>query len=301
METPAICAASTSEIVSKLEERKEISTSPTHPLVPTVIQPDGTVIENNRRLSIIYPRPSSSRSHRNREHRGSTETFRRSHEIINVVNLSCENDYVHDLSLRPQFLDSIGHSPHRRLTLADALIPRNSSRESECSTPRRHSDNSDAVPELTLEALLIAGSRRNSLRVNDDHMSRRSSRSSRASSSRRRSSSSKRHRKISSASALSGIDRYSYQEGSTVPSHASCCEEVEDEEVVRKRARIARVIGSVAAAIFLGAILLVALTLSMTPTIDEMGEYISVSPQIHSKIITTLPRECGKLTRYSLI
>lgn len=263
---------------SVTSEKKEISTSPTHPLIPTVIQPDGTIVDNSRRLSIIYPRPSSSRSHRSTiDRHGSNDSFRRSNEIINITDSSSVIDFEPEVSLRPHLLGSVGYSPQRRLTLADALVPRGKNNNgSGYSSPRRHSDNSNVIPDVTLEALLIAGSRRNSLRVHDDHMSRRSSRSSRASSSRRRSSSSKRHRKVSTASAVSGIERYPYHDGNSVPSHLSCPEEEEDEEVVRKRARIVRVVGSVAAAIFLGAILLVALTLSMTPTIDEIGEYLTL-------------------------
>lgn len=260
--------------------KKEISTSPTHPLVPTVIQPDGTVAES-RRPSVIYPRPSSSRSHhRHRERHPSIDNFRRSHEVISSPTDGLEGDFGSSICLRPQVLGVRGYNPQRRLTLADALVPRSESKSS-CSSPRRYSaadtDNSDVQAEITLEALLIAGSRRNSLRV-DDRLSRRSSRSSR-SSSRRRSSSSKRHRKISTTSAISGADRYSYNDCSSMPSRFSCHEEEEDEpeEVVRKRARIARIIGSVAASIFLGAILLVALTLSMADTIDEMGEYSLLS------------------------
>lgn len=271
---PVVEVHNKTEDDSSSSTKKEISTSPTHPLVPTVIQPDGTIIPN-RRPSIIYPRPSSSRSYRNREKLGSIESFRRSHEVICTVSEGLDDDFEPVISLRPQILGSVGYSPQRRLTLADALIPR--CKNSNSSSPRRYSaadtDNSDTQPEITLEALLIAGSRRNSLRV-EEHMSRRSSRSSRCSS-RHRSSSSKRRRKVSTASAISGIDKYSYQ--SSLPSGVSCHgddeEEDEDEEVVQKRARIVRVVGTVAAAIFLGAILLVALTLSMAPTIDEIGEY----------------------------
>ncbi|XP_047736571.1 uncharacterized protein LOC125177923 isoform X2 [Hyalella azteca] len=251
--------------------KKEISTSPTHPLVPTVIQPDGTVADI-RRPSIIYPRPSSSRSHRERERHHRNDHFRRSHEVIRSPSGELNDEFGSAICLRPQVLGVRGYSPQRRLTLADALVPRNG--KSSTSSPRRHSaadtDNSDVQADLTLEALLIAGSRRNSLRV-DERLSRRSSRSSR-SSSRRRSSTSRRPRKVSTASAISGVDRYSCNDGSSAPSRFSCHEEEEDEdgEVLRKRAKIARIIGSVAASILLGAILLVALTLNMAPTIDEM-------------------------------
>ena len=267
--------------------KKEISTSPTHPLLPTVIQPDGSVAES-RRPSIIYPRPSSSRSFRDhserKDRRRSKDNFRRSHETI-INNHHGHHHHRHhhhrphdigkELSLRPHALGVPNYSPHRRLTLADALAPRSS--KSNCSTPRRHSatgtddsSRTDVQADIIFETLLNVGSRRNSLRV-DDRLSRRSSRSSR--SSRRRSSSSRREnsRKISTTSGVSAYDS-SYHDGiSRVYCHEEE-EEEEDEEVVRKRVRIARIVGSVAAIIFLGAILLVALTLSLAPTIDEIGK-----------------------------